>query len=141
MRKIECNDKLYFISEKDIKDNILYPRIPDNYFTQHNYEDNKHERICFCKTIDKCLMALSKNCTNIVFNVYEVDNINNYQVYEPNINEVPDCEITKELWILTPVKIKLVGKIKCTEAVENDGYTFSYGDKTAKLYEWKYEWM
>ena len=44
--------------------------------------------------------------------------INNYQVYEPNINEVPDCEITKELWILTPVKIKLVGKGKSAKYIK-----------------------
>ena len=140
MEKINCCDKLYFISEKNI-DNVLFPRIPDNYFTKNGYEDNVQKRVCFCKTIEKCLMALSKNCENLIFNVYEVDDVNNYEVYKPNINEVPDSIITEELWILTPVKLKLIGKIKCTNSVENDGYAFNYGDNTAKLYEWNYEWI
>ena len=60
MERIKYDDKLYFISIEEINDNILFPRIPDNYFTQNGYEDNIHKRICFCKTIEKCLMALSK---------------------------------------------------------------------------------
>ena len=141
MDKTKCSDKLYFISTENIKDNLLFPRIPDNFFTKNGYEDNIHKRVCFCKTVDKCLMALSKNCEGLVFNVYEVDNVNDYQVYKPSINEVPDCELTGELWILTPVKIKLAGKIKCTNSIENDGYSFNYGNNTAKLYEWKFEWL
>ena len=141
MKKIKYNNKLYFISEENIDKNTLFPRIPNNYFTQYGYEDNIHKRVCFCKTIEKCLMALSKNCKNLVFNVYEVDNISDYQVFKPNTIEVPDSKITEELWILTPVKLKFIGKIKCIGSVENDGYIFNYGHKTAKLYAWEYEWL
>ena len=140
LKKINYNDKLYFVSEKNIKDDILLPRIPNNYFTQNGYEDNIHKRVCFCKTIEKCLMALSKNCKDLVFNVYEADDTTKYQVYKPDVSEVPDSIITEELWILSPVKLKFIGKIKCANSVENDGHTFKYGGKTAKLYEWKYEW-
>ena len=139
LKKINYNDKLYFVSEKSIKDNILFPRIPDNYFTQNGYEDNINKRVCFCKTIEKCLMALSKNCKDLVFYVYEVDDATKYQVYEPDVSEVPDSIITEELWILSPVKLKFICKVKCTNSVENDGHIFKYGGKTAKLYEWKYE--
>ena len=125
MKKIKYNKKLYFISEQNINKNILFPRIPNNYFTQHGYEDNKHERVCFCKTIEKCLMALSMNCKDLVFNVYEVDNVDDYQIFKPSTIEVPDSNITGELWILTPVKIRFVGKIKCIDSTENDGYTFN----------------
>lgn len=141
MEKIKYNGKLYFISIKDINNNVLFPKIPTNYFTKYSYEDNIHKRVCFCKTIEKCLMALSRNCKDLIFNVYGVDDINNYQIYKPNTSEVPDSIITEELWILTPVKLKYIGKIKCTSSDSNDGYIFNYGDKTAKLYKWKYEWL
>jgi len=81
----------------------------------------------------------SKNCKDLVFNVYEVDDITKYQVYKPDLSEVPDIAITEELWILTPVKLKFVGKIKCTNSIENDGHIFKYGDNIAKLYDWEYE--
>lgn len=139
MERINYNEKLFFISTYDINDNILFPRIPDNYFTQNGYEDNIHKRVCFCKTIEKCLMALSKNCENLVFNVYEVDDITKYQVYKLDVCEVPDSIITEELWILEPVKLKFIYKIKCTNSDDNNGYIFKYGDKIAKLYDWKYE--
>ena len=139
LEKIKYEGKLYFVSEKNIKDNILFPRIPDNYLIQNGYEDNIHKRVCFCKTIEKCLMALSKNCKDLVFYVYEVDDTTKYQIYKPDISEVPDSIITEELWILSPVKLKLIGKIKCIDSVENDGYIFKYGNKTAKLYDWRYE--
>ena len=141
MDKIKYNNKLYFISIDKINNNILYPRIPNNYFTKNAYEDNKQKRICLCKSINKCLMALSKNCKDLIFNVYEVDDINNYQVYRPNIEEVPDSIITEELWIITPVKLKYIGKIRCIDSVDNDGYIFKYSDKIAKVYDWKYEWL
>ena len=139
LERIKYNDKLYFISMEDINDNVLFPRIPDNYFTRNGYEDNIHKRVCFCKTIEKCLMALSKNCENLVFSVYEIDDATKYQVYKPDISEVPDSAVTEELWILKPVKLKYIGKIKCTKSIENDGHIFKYGDKIAKLYDWKYE--
>lgn len=141
MEKIECYDKLYFISEENINNNILFPKIPNNYFTRNGYEDSINKRVCLCNTIEKCMMALSKNCENLVFNVYEVDDKNNYQVFKPNVTEVPDSSITEELWILTPVKLKFIGKIKCIGPVENEGHIFKYGSKTAKLYDWKYEWI
>ncbi|MBR1936992.1 MAG: hypothetical protein IJ842_04780 [Bacilli bacterium] len=139
MKKINYTDKLYFISEEFVKDNILFPRIPNNYFTKYGFEDNTRKRVCFCKTIEKCLMALSKNCKDLIFNVYEVNDITKYQVYKPDVSEVPDSIITEELWILTPVKLKFIGKIKCTNSVENDGHIFKYGDKMAILYDWQYE--
>lgn len=141
MKKIKYDDKLYYISIENISNNTLLPRIPDNYFTKYGYEDNIHKRVCFCKTIEKCLMALSINCKDFVFNVYEVDDINNYQIFKPNTKEVPDSYLTGELWILTPVKLKFIGKIKCIGSNSNDGYIFNYGDKTAKIYDWKYKWL
>lgn len=141
LKRIYYQGDLYFISEKEITDSILYPRIPNNYFTKNGYEDNIHKRVCFCKTIEKCLMALSRNCTDCVFYVYKVDDVNDYSIYQPSVLEVPDCELTEELWILEDVKLKYMGKIKCIGSVKNDGFFFHYGSHIATLYDWKYEWL
>ena len=49
--------------------------------------------------------------------------------------DVPDSRVNEELWILTKVDVKFIGKIKCIESLPNDGYQFSYGSKTARLYD------
>lgn len=141
MEKVEYNGKLYFITEKQLNSNVLLPKIPNNYFTQNGYEDSKTKRVCFCKSIDKCLMALSKNCKDLVFNVYEVDDTDNYEVFAPSSIDVPDSGVTEELWILTKVKVDFIGKIKSTKVIPDESYEFSYGTKTARLYDWEYEWI
>ena len=141
MRKIKYNKELYFITERIIDDNILVPKIPNNYFTQNGYEDNKIKRVCFGKSVDECLMALSKNCKGLYFYVYTVKNTSEYEVFKPSIIDVPDSKITGELWILTNVKVSYVGKIKCIDSIPNDGYLFKYGHNVARLYDWKYEWI
>lgn len=135
------NKSLYRISQKgDLDNKIIYPTIPDNYFTKNNYEDNFTKRICFSDAINKCLMALSMNCKDKEFYVYSP--VKPYETYKPSIKEVPDSKITNEIWILKPVKLKLIGTIRCIEAIDNDGYEFSYGENyKATLYDWKYEWI
>ena len=60
---------------------------------------------------------------------------------KPTVEEVPDSEITDETWITCPVKIKKVGKIKVLGDSGLDGHPFNYGDKTAELYDWDWEWL
>lgn len=61
----------YFISDKNnIK--TLYPRIPDNFMTKNGYEDNITKRVCFSTSIGGCLAALSMNCENKEFYVYQL---------------------------------------------------------------------
>lgn len=134
---IKQND-LFFISEKD---NIetLKPRIPDNFMTKNDYEDNKTKRVCFSTSIDGCLIGLSMNCENKIFYVYQP--INKYKIYKPNTKEVPDCEITNEVWITQDVRVKCIGKILCYGSYDNP-IIYSYGkNNEAKLYKWKWRWI
>lgn len=133
------NNHLYFLSEKELDGKILQPRIPDNYLIKNGYEDNKTKRVCFAPSINKCLMGLSQNCTNMVLNVYEPDG--DYEVYKPTVDEVPDVKITGETWITKPIKVKKVGKIHVTGDAGKDGHKYYYGNNTAELYEWNYEWI
>jgi ribosomal protein S18 acetylase RimI-like enzyme len=128
---------LYFVSQEELNGKVLAPRIPDNYFTKNNYEDNTIKRVCFAPSIDKCLMGLSQNLKGKEFYVYEPDG--EYEVYKPDKNLVPDSLITGELWILKPVKLKRVNRIKVIDDAGEDGIPFYYGDNKAELYKWNYE--
>lgn len=132
--------KLYHISEKDIDGNTLIPRIPSNYFTKNGFEDDTTPRVSFSTSIQGCLMGLSQNCKGKTYYVYSPEtDIDSKNIYKPNIKEVPDSKITKEVWVLQPVKIKKVCKIYVKSDTGEDGIKFSYGNKTAELYKWDYE--
>jgi ribosomal protein S18 acetylase RimI-like enzyme len=130
---------LYCVSQEDLDSKTLTPRVPNNFFTKNGYEDKTTKRVCFAPSIDKCLMGLSQNLKGKEFNVYEPDG--KYEVYKPDKDSVPDSTVTGELWILKPVKVKKVKKIKVIEDTGEDGIPFYYGDNKAKLYKWKYEAM
>lgn len=129
----------YFISEKS-EFSKLEPRVPDNYFTKHGFEDSDTKRVSFAPSVSKCLAGLSQNVEGKTFYVYSPDNIKSYKVYKPNSKAVPDSEITDELWITEPVKLKQVGKITITGNRGEAGKSFSYGNHTAELYDdWIYK--
>lgn len=130
-----------FVSEAKFEDGkTLDPRIPNNYFTKHGYEDDETPRVSFAPSIDKCLAGLSKNVEGKTFYVYSPDDISECEIYKPNSKAVPDSDITGELWCTNPVKIKRVGKIKVTGNRGELGKSFTYGDKSAELFDdWIFE--
>lgn len=129
---------LYHISERNLNGVILSPRIPNNYLTQHGYEENITPRVSFCKSISGCLTAISDNLQDKVFNVYTIDT--SYK--KPNIKnitnqEVPDQSLTGEIWILNDVKLKFITKIVVYGV--SKPLTYVYGDNIAETYEWLYK--
>ena len=134
--------KLYFLSETNMDDKILAPRIPDNFFTRNGYEDNTTNRVCFSTSIDGALKALSMNCKDKDFYVHRPMYSTKLEVLQPTTEQVPDCEITGERWIIRPVKLECVGLIRVRDDDGKDGEEFTYGDgKVAKLYGWKWSWV
>lgn len=131
---------MYFISDKELDGQTLEPRVADNYFTKNGYEDNQTKRISFAPDVGKCLSGLSQNVTGKQFNVYVPDVEDGIDIYKPNSKAVPDAEITQEMWVTDPVKVKKLGSITCTGDTGEDGHKFKYGDKTAELYDWNYKW-
>ena len=135
----KVSKKYYHISQSNLDGKTLQPSIPNNYFTKNGYEDNKIKRVCFTDSIDNCLRALSQKCTGMELYVHILDG--NYNVYTPSIDEVPDCKVTGEVWVTKPCKVKCIGKIKVIGDRGEDGLPFKYGDKTAELYDWDWEWI
>ena len=136
--------KYYFLSENDMNEKVLQPRIPNNFMTKNGYEDNKTKRVCFAPTIDQCLMGLSMNLKDKEFYVhipYPEININKL-IYKPSIKEVPDSKITGEVWIKVPIKSICIGKILVTGDAGEPGIPYTYGNgQTAELYKWNWKWI
>lgn len=135
----KLQNQLYFVSDQKLDGETITPRIPDNYFTQNNYEENQTPRISMCPTINGCLIGLSKNVKDQILHVYVVDT--NYS--KPDIKiisnkEVPDQSLTEEVWILNSIKLKYIQSIKIVDILEM--HTYTYGDnKVANTYSWKWE--
>lgn len=133
--------KLYFISEDNLDGKTLKPRVPQNYFTKNGYEDDQTPRVCFTPSVDQCLTALSQNVKGKTFTVYEPDTKPS-KIYKPNKGAVPDSEVTGELWVQDPVKLKKVGKVYVTGDDGKAGKQFEYGaNSKAELYGWNYDWV
>ena len=140
LNKSSKSSKLLFIStNKNLNGTILSTRVPTNFLTKNNYEDNKIKRVCFSTSIDGCLRALSMNLTNKEFAVYEP--IGKYKVITPTIKQVPDSKLTKEKWICKPVKIRKIGIIKVIKDKGEPGLRYKYGNNEAELYDWDWEWI
>ena len=132
--------KYYHLSkESDLS--IVEPSIPDNYMTKNKFEDHKTKRVCFAPSINQCLMAMSRNLTGETFYVYTLYESDYKKIKKPSVNQVPDVNITGEVWITDPVKVKYIGKIRVIGVSTNDGYSYMYGDDKkhkAELYDWDY---
>ena len=146
LKNIE-NIKLFRLTRDNENNKLTIPRIPDNYFTKNGYEENKTPRICFGPSIDKCLMALSRNCTNEEYYVHIPEPGSNFDVYKPTLEEVPDSGITEEMWVLEKINQICIGKVKVISNDEKDSKKFYYGPFnnsqkfSAELYSWKWEWI
>ena len=136
--------KYYFLSENDMNEKVLQPRIPNNYMTKNGYEDNKTKRVCFAPSINQCLMGLSMNLKDKEFYVHIPDPEIDIKklLYKPSIKEVPDSKITGEVWIKVPIKIICTGKILVTGDAGEPGIPYTYGNGlTAELYKWNWKWI
>jgi len=90
----------YFISKQNHDGKTLEPLIPKNRMRD---EDNK---------IAGCLTAIHilKEGNYVYIHSCESDS-----VIQPTIKQVPDVQLTGELWIIEPVKMTLISKIKITK--------------------------
>ena len=130
--------KIYHLSESNLDGKILTPRIPENYMTKNGYEENKTPRISFSTSIDGCLIGISANLKNKEFYIHEPENYSDITVKNITNSQVPDASLTKEVWVTTRVKLKVIGKIKVIDALDPP-LTYKYGKNTAETYRWKWK--
>lgn len=130
---------IYFLSDRDFDGRVLKPRIPDNFFTRNGFEDSTTKRVSFSTSVEGCLRGLSYNLAGRDFFVHIP--AEDCPLYKPSTDEVPDAEVTGEVWVCSPVRVECIGSIhvECDTGV--DGIEFRYGDSTAELYDWEYCWI
>jgi len=135
--------KLYHVSPRKIIKGI--PKLPNSSLAKQGYEENKTKRFSVSPSIKKCLLGKSMPLKDKELYVYEIKptkkirSITNHKIVSDKL--VPDAKITGERWILDPVRLKCVGKIKVIDSVDK-GISYKYGkNKTAKLYGWKYKFI
>ena len=133
------NNKVYHLSQTNLDGKTIQPTVPSNYMTKNGYEDGKTKRVCFATSIDGCLRGLSLKCEGMKLFVHVPDG--NYNIYKPSNKEVPDASITGEVWIKKAVKMKCIGQIYVIGDKREDGIPYKYGDKTAELYDWEWNWI
>lgn len=133
---------MYFLSELNMNGKTLNPRIPDNFMTKNGYEDNHTKRVCFAPTIDKALMGISQNMVGKQLFVHiPAKGINRAHIVRPTKTQVPDADITGEIWLTEPVELKCVGKIRVDGDKGLPGHKYNYGGNTAELYDWNWTWI
>lgn len=141
---------IYHISKDNLNGKVLHPRIPHNRLTEQDLEENKTARICFCPSIDRCLMAMSDNLKDKEFYVHIPKEKTKYD--DVSKRQVADSGVTKEKWVTCDVELVCIGKIKVIEA-KNRKYGYDFRDVNkekvkksemnpkAYLYKWKWKWI
>ena len=129
--------RLYYISEKELNDEILEPTIPNNMLTQFGYADTKQERIPFYPSIEQALSDNPNVKSGKKYYVYIPNG--DFDYYRPNISEIPQVLLTGETWIKSPIKLKKIGNFKVVKEVPDEELTFTYGeDYEGQLKKWQY---
>ncbi|MBO4736442.1 MAG: GNAT family N-acetyltransferase [Paludibacteraceae bacterium] len=123
------SDKMVFhvTPEKHADGQVWKPRVPD-YLDPYNpeetgFEDNTTPRICFSTSIEGCLNGITVNLPR-----HNPDQFDKLYVYIPekpwkeykhktnkelvNKKLVYDANVTREVWIMEPVRMKLYGVIR-----------------------------
>ncbi len=134
--KIKDTPRLYYLGTKDFDDVTLTPCIPNNYLTTYNFADTTTERIPFFPSIEQALSDNPDVKKNDIFYVYMPDE--EFEYYRPSPSEVPTVELTGEVWITKPIKVKKVGNLKI---VQEDSHPMKYKiglNNEGELKKWKY---
>ena len=155
------DDLVFHVSmDKHIDGQVWQPRVPD-YLEPYNpedtgFEDNTTGRICFSTSIEGALNGITVNLPRQ--NPAQFDKMYVYipekpwKEYKHKTNKqlvkdklVYDANVTREVWILEPVRMKLYGVIKVdqvSDANRKDVVPTSKGQKdTRNYFTYKWHWV
>ncbi len=136
----------YRLTPRDISGKVLDPKVPSNFMTSIGAEDNSTPRICVCPSIELCLLAVPLKEQGMEYYVNMVD-VDEPTIMIPDSAQVPDQKITNETWIIEPVEMQCIGKIKLMEPIRTTPYRYEYYDPQTSticsgyLYPWSYIWL
>ena len=149
--------KLFFhISlDKDLNGKTFKPRIPSYLTKKSNNDSNGYKedkttpRVCFSPSIEGCLRAIlsaEKNLDIVGERIYVYIPDKPISEYKVKTNKeiikeklVFDAKMTKEMWILEPVKLKLYGVIYVDQVKNIRQSETLEGDPIGKV-DYKWHW-
>ena len=138
--------KLFHLSNKNLDNQIIEPRIPNNFMTKLGYEDNPIPRISFAPSIQNCILGIGFNKIkegNKIYYVLEpadyksIKIIYNKELVEKNLT--PDAQITKEVWVTNDCLLKYSGTIRITTPTKKHETVYFRGKEITKQYYWNYK--
>ena len=155
------DDLVFHVSmDKHIDGQVWKPRVPD-YLDPYNpedtgFEDNTTPRICFSTSIEGALNGITVNLQR-----QSPDTFDKMYVYVPEkpwkeykhktnkqlVNDklVYDANVTREVWIMEPVRMKLYGVIRVdqiADAKRKSVVPTSKGQKdTRNYFTYKWHWV
>ena len=155
------DDLVFHVSmDKHIDGQVWKPRVPD-YLDPYNpedtgFEDNTTPRICFSTSIEGCLNGITVNLqrqspdTFDKMYVYvpekpwkEYKHKTNKQLVKDKL--VYDANVTREVWIMEPVRMKLYGGIRVdqiADAKRKSVVPTSKGQKdTRNYFTYRWHWV
>lgn len=121
----------YFTSKEDFDNQILYPKIPKNRMPG---EDETTPRICVSKSINGCLSGVQNYEKNDIVNIYKCESDN---VMQPSLEQLPDSLFSGEEWILEPVLMTLLMKIKIQDIIKTNILIYSYSYMANYIYDFE----
>lgn len=134
---------IYHISYINHDGETFEPRVYDNDNVKNGME-RRVKRVCFSDSITRALYSIFPNgAYDADFYVHIPDS--ECKVYKTTTGDIYDSDITHELWIKEPVKIKCIGKIHVsgvsnkTHTIEVDKDKSGYGKK--KYHETRWNWI
>ncbi len=134
---------IYHISYINHDGETFEPRVYDNDNVKNGME-RRVKRVCFSDSITRALYSIFPNgAYDSDFYVHIPDS--ECKVYKTTTEDIYDSDITHELWIKEPVKMKCIGKIHVsgvsnkTHTIEVDKDKAGYGKK--KYHETRWNWV
>jgi hypothetical protein len=120
---------LYHLSQTEI--GLMVPRVPKS-----DYEDQTIPRICFSTSIQGCLIGINEN-KDIQGKRFKVYALETDEYYRPALSEVPDREITGEVWVQHAVEPEYLYDIEITG--KSGEHLEELGDTMVMVPQWSYK--
>lgn len=125
---------------KELNEKKWEPDIPKSALISEGWEDGNLKRVCLCPTVGLCLTALGRNCGDLTYGVYKLDDPD-AKLFRPPLEMLPDGAITQEVWALNAVNMRYVGAVHVLYPIHNQSAKYKRGVFEAETFYWEYNWI
>lgn len=117
---------------------VFRPRVPINNLTEFGREDSTTERVCFATTINGALSAVEADVGSTWY--VHTPFISRPRSMVPSEQQVPDMSVTGEVWVLQPVPLVCIGRIRVVDFCSATTDALTLKDMLVTYRNFRYEW-